>query len=210
MLCSACHRHGISMFKLTLPALPGLRPRARLLLARIRRACLPLPRAPGEPEPRIGRRRTWRSAKQGPGPGRAERRAIQVIQSAVTVPGRPSQKDFKLGDPRCCCTVLDRGHQTGPPSGRRAIQAIQSADTVTVPRGIGLTEALARAGRPSQEDFKLGCPRCCCTVTVPGSGHRQGHRRGRRAIQVIQSAVTVPGGIGLSHRSTGAYGPSQS
>ena len=154
------------MFKLTLPALPGLRPRARLLLARIRRACLPLPRAPGEPEPRIGRRRTWRSAKQGPGPGRAERRAIQVIQSAVTVPGRPSQKDFKLGDPRCCCTVLDRGHQTGPPSGRRAIQAIQSADTVTVPRGIGLTEALARAGRPSQEDFKLGCPRCCCTVTA--------------------------------------------
>ena len=46
-----------------------------------------------------------------------------------------------------------------------------------VPRGIGLTEALARAGRPSQEDFKLGGPRCsgCCTVpdlhrTGPSAG----------------------------------------
>ena len=85
-----------------------------------------------------------------------------------------SQKDFKLGGPRCsgCCTVPDR-HRTGP-SGRRAI--IQSA--VTVPGGIGLTEVLAHAGRPTQKDFKLGGPRCCCTVL--GSGDRTGpwHRAG--------------------------------
>ena len=84
--------------------------------------------------------------------------------------GRPSQKDFKLGGPLCCCTVPGRGHRTGQPSGRRAIQVIQSA--VTVPGGIGLTKALARAGRPSLYDFKLGCRRCCCTVS--GRGHRTG------------------------------------
>ena len=38
----------------------------------------------------------------------------------------------------------------------------------------------------------------------------QDRASGRRAVQVIQSAVTVPGGIGLSHRSTGAYVRSQS
>ena len=38
---------------------------------------------------------------------------------------------------------------------------------VSVLRGIRLTEALARAGRLSQEDFKLGGSRYCCTVTVP-------------------------------------------
>ena len=79
--------------------------------------------------------------------------------------GRPNQEDFKLGGPRCCCTVPGRGHRTEP-SGPWAIQVIQSRAVVSVPRGIGLTEALARAGSPSQVDFKLGCPRCCCTVTA--------------------------------------------
>ena len=62
--------------------------------------------------------------------------------------GRPSQKDFRLGGPRCCCTVPGRGHRTAPgPWGLRAI--IQAA--VTVPGGIGLrlTVAPACAGRPS-------------------------------------------------------------
>ena len=42
------------------------------------------------------------------------------ITEALARTSRPSQKDFKLGGPRCsgCCTVPDR-HRTGP-SGRRA------------------------------------------------------------------------------------------
>ena len=96
---------------------------------------------------------------------------VWVLKHCKARSGRPNQEDFKLGGPRCCCTVPGSGHQTGP-SGLRAIQVIQSRAAVSVPRGIGLTEALARAGRPSQEDFKLGSPRRCCTVTVPGRGHR--------------------------------------
>ena len=76
---------------------------------------------------------------------------------------------------------------------------IQSA--VTVSGGIGLTEALARAARPGQKDFKLGGPH----------GHRT-RPSGRRAN--IQSAVTVTGGNprdhDQTHPSTGACGPSQS
>ena len=70
---------------------------------------------------------------------------------------------------------------------------------------IGLTEALARAGRPSQKDFKLSCPRFCCTV--PGRCHRTGPS-GQRAI--IQSVVTVRGVCpeqDRTHRITGASGP---
>ena len=98
---------------------------------------------------------------------------------------------------------------TGQPSGRQAIQVIQSAVTVTVLGGIRLTEALARAGRPSHNDFKLAGPRCCCTVL--GRGHRTGPTgpSGRQAIQVIQSAVTVPGGIGLTEALARAGRPSQ-
>ena len=97
--------------------------------------------------------------------------------------------------------ALYRAAATGQPL---AIQVIQSLAAVSVLHWIGLTEAMARVGRPSQENFKLGGPRCCCTV--PGSGHRTGPS-GRRAIQVMQSLalVTVPGGIGLSHGSTGAH-----
>ena len=116
---------------------------------------------------------------------------------------RPSQKDFKLGGPRCCWAVPGHGHRTGQPSGRRAIQVIQSA--VTVPGGIGLTEALALAGRPGQKDFKLGGPRC--SWTIPGRGHIG--PSGSRAIQIIQSAVTVPGGIGLTEALARADRPSQ-
>ena len=35
-----------------------------------------------------------------------------------------------------------------------------------------LKHCQARVGRPNQEDFKLGCPRCCCTE--PGIGLRSG------------------------------------
>ena len=93
---------------------------------------------------------------------------------------------------------------TGPPSGRQAIQVIQSA--VTVPGGIGLTKALARADRPRQNDFKLGGPHCC--RTVPGRGDRTGPS-GWQAIQAIQSAVTVPGGIGLTEALARVGRPSQ-
>ena len=82
----------------------------------------------------------------------------------------PSQKDFKLGGPRCsgCCTILARGHRIGP-QGRLAIIQCE----VTVQGRIGFTDALARADLPCQKDFKLGCPRCCCTVP-PGRGHCPG------------------------------------
>ena len=79
---------------------------------------------------------------------------VWVLKHCQARAGRPNQQDFKLGGR---CTVPGRGQRTGP-SGRRAIQVIQSWATVSVPRGIGLTEALARAGCPSQEDFKLGGP----------------------------------------------------
>ena len=68
----------------------------------------------------------------------------------------------------------------------QAIQVIQSAVTVTVQGGIGLTEAQARAGSPCQKDFKLGGPRCCCTV--PGSDHWTGPSS-RWAIQVILQLI---------------------
>ena len=105
--------------------------------------------------------------------------------------GRPSQKDFKLGGPCCSgwCTVPARtATLRAGPSGRRAM--IQSA--VTVPGGgimIRLTEALARAGRrgrPSQDDFKLGGPRCCSSCTVPGCGHRTRPLGQRSNIPAIQ------------------------
>ena len=69
--------------------------------------------------------------------------------------GSPSQKDFKLGCPSCCCTI-DSCHKTRP-QGRLAI--IQSA--VSVLDRIGLTKALARAGSPSTLYFRLKF----CTVT---------------------------------------------
>ena len=47
-----------------------------------------------------------------------------------------------------------------------------------------LKHCQARAGRPNQEDFKLGGPRYCCTIQ--GSGHRTGPS-GWAAIQVNQS-----------------------
>ena len=106
-----------------------------------------------------------------------------------------SQKDFKLGGPRCsgCCTVPDR-HRTGP-SGRRAI--IQSA--VTVPGSIimmiRLTEALARAGRPSQEDFKMGGPSCCSSCTIRGCGHRTGPLGQRSNIQSVTVCGHCPGSL---------------
>ena len=64
------------------------------------------------------------------------------VNEALARTGRPSQKDFKLGGPRCsdCCTVPDR-HRTGP-SGRRAI--IQSA--VTVPGSMSAVHPAARIG----------------------------------------------------------------
>ena len=96
--------------------------------------------------------------------------------NTVTVPGRGfgPARDRTHRSTGYCCTVPGRGLRTGP-SGPLAIQVIQSRAAVSVLRGIGLTEALARAGRPSQEleDFKLGGPRCCCTVTVPGRGPAQ-------------------------------------
>ena len=118
----------------------------------------------------------------------------EALARAAALAGRPSQKDFKFGGPRSCCTVSGRGHRTGPPD-RWAI--IQSA--VTGPGLIGLTKALARAaalaGLPSQKDFKLsvGGPRSCCTVSC--CSHRTGPP-GRWAI--IQSAVTGPGLIRLT------------
>ena len=90
--------------------------------------------------------------------------------------GRPSQKDFKLGGPLCCCTVPGRGHRTGQPSGRRAIQVMQSLALVTVPTpGRDRTHRSTGAYgpvRPNQKGFKLDGPRCCCTVL--GRGHRTG------------------------------------
>ena len=115
------------------------------------------------------------------------------VTEALARTGRPSQKDFKLGGPRCsgCCTVPDR-HRTGP-SGRRAI--IQSE--VKVPGGImiRLTEALARAGRPSQDDFKLGGPRCCLSCTVPGCGHRTGPLGQQSNIQSVTVCGHCPGSL---------------
>ena len=132
------------------------------------------------------------------------------LTKALARAGRPSQEDFKLGCPRCsgCCTVPDR-HSTGP-SGRRAIIMIQSA--VTVPGGImtRLTEALARASRPSQDDFKLGGPRCCSSCTVPGCCHRTGPLGQRSNISLSLSVVTVQGVCPEQdriHRITGSCWP---
>ena len=60
---------------------------------------------------------------------------------------------------------------------------------------IGLTEALARAGRPVQKDFKLGGPRCCCIVSQ-GHGHRPGpdlRLAHMRAIPVRKTSSGCPG-----------------
>ena len=68
--------------------------------------------------------------------------------------------------------------------------------------------AAASSCSPS-DCFAISTPAVAQSRYRAAARHRTGPS-GRRAIQVIQSAVTVPGGIGLSHRSTGAYGPSQS
>ena len=114
--------------------------------------------------------------------GPAGRRAIQVIQSAVTVPGRigpshqstgaygPSQSErLQAGLP----PLLRLLHCTGPPQ-ERAIGPAGHTVTISGCIMIRLTEALACAGRPSQDDFKLGGPRCCSSCTVPCCCHRTG------------------------------------
>ena len=60
---------------------------------------------------------------------------------------------------------------------------------------IRLTEALARAGRPSQDDFKLGGPRCCSSCTVPGCGHRTGPSGQRSNIQSVTVCGHCPGSL---------------
>ena len=115
------------------------------------------------------------------------------VTEALARTGRPTQKVFKLGGPRCsgCCTVPDR-QRTGP-SGRRAI--IQSAVTVQACIMLRLTEALARAGRPSQDDFKFGGPSCCSSCTVPGCGHRTGPLGQLSNIQSVTVCGHCPGSL---------------
>ena len=77
---------------------------------------------------------------------------------------------------------------------------------------IRLTEALARASRPSQDDFKLGAPRCCSSCTVPGCGHRAGPLPGASGpiYSLSLSVVTIRGFCPEQdriHRITGAGGP---
>ena len=134
---------------------------------------------------------------------------VWVLKHCQARAGRPNQEDFNLGCPRCCCTVPGRGHRTGP-SGRRAIQVIQSLATVSVPGGIGLTKALARTGPAvrTQEDFKsgrfqVGLPPLLFKLHITGQwplGQRFN----------IQSVVTVQGICPEQdriHRITGTYGP---
>ena len=134
-----------------------------------------------------------RTGPSGGGPFKLYSLRSRSLAGLDSVTGRPSQKDFKLGGPRCsgCCTVQDR-QRTGP-SGRRAI--IQSA--VTVPSGImiRLTEALARAGSPSQDDFKLGGPRCCSSCTVPGCCNMTGPLGQRSNIQSFTVCGHCPGSL---------------
>ena len=120
---------------------------------------------------------------------------VWVLKHCQARAGRPNQEDFNLGCPRCCCTVPDHHRTVTGPSGRLAI--IKSA--VTFPRGImiRLTEALARAGRPSQDDFKLGGPSCCssCRGTVSGCGHRTGPLGQRSNIQSVTVCGHCPGSL---------------
>ena len=93
--------------------------------------------------------------------------------------------------------LLLHSHGTGPRPGTGQGHRAGGPFKLYSPRSRSLagsdsvTEALARTGRLSQKEFKLGGPHCsgCCTVQ---DRHRTGPS-GRRAI--IQSAVTVPGGI---------------
>ena len=107
------------------------------------------------------------------------------LTQALARAGRPSQEDFMLGGPRCCCidTLVDlinllgkpqvlHSHGTGPRpgtgQGHRAGGPfnLYSQRSRSLAGSDSVTEALARTGRPSQKDLKLGGPRCsgCCTV----------------------------------------------
>ena len=121
----------------------------------------------------------------------------------------PSQSErIQAGRPPLPIGLL---HRTGPPQDR-AIGPAGHYTAVTVPGGImiRLTEALTRAGRPSQDDFKLGGPRCYSSCTVPGCSHRTGRLGQRSNIQSVTVVVTVRGVCSEQdriHRITGACGP---
>ena len=129
-------------------------------------------------------------------PSRARRTRAEALARA----DRPSQKDFKLVGPCCCCTVATvpgRCHKTGPPGRQAIVQA-------TFPSQTHPGRSSGACGPSQSEDFKLVAGPCCC-CTVPGRGHSTGPP-GRLAI--IQSAVTVPGRIGIAEALARAGRPS--
>ena len=88
-------------------------------------------------------------------------------------------------------TATGQGHKACGP----LYTDIQSAVTVLGGIMIRLTEALARAGRPSQDDFKLGGPQCCSSCTVPGCCHRTGPLGQRSNIQSVTVCGHCPGSL---------------
>ena len=151
----------------------------------------------------LHRTRHWPPVRSGQAPDRAigpaghsviQSRAADsvlrriVLTEALARAGRPNQEDFKLGGPRCCCTVTVPGHglvqdrAIGPPGEPFKLYSQQSR---SLAGSDSVAEALARTGRPSQKDFKLGAPHCSGCCTEPDL-HRTGPS-GRLAI--IQSTV---------------------